>query len=68
MNLQAVKRLGWNPVVVWECEIRDMEKLESKLTMSPTVLNPSDPQTVLTAASISTASQAASSAASPTDD
>ena len=68
MNLQAVKKLGWNPVVVWECEIRDMEKLESKLTMSPTVLNPSDPPAGPTAAGISTASQAASSAVLPTGD
>ena len=32
MNLQAVTRLGWNPIIVWECEIRDIGKLETKLT------------------------------------
>lgn len=30
-NENALKSLGWNVVVVWECEIKDPEKLAMKL-------------------------------------
>jgi DNA mismatch endonuclease (patch repair protein) len=30
-NLNALHRLGWQVVVVWECETKDIEKLRSKL-------------------------------------
>jgi len=30
-NLRALDRLGWKALVVWECELRDMSRLERKL-------------------------------------
>jgi DNA mismatch endonuclease, patch repair protein len=30
-NLRALRMLGWRPVVVWECELEKMEKLEGRL-------------------------------------
>lgn len=29
--LDALKKMGWRPLVVWECEIRQPEKLKRKL-------------------------------------
>ncbi|KRB21885.1 endonuclease [Mesorhizobium sp. Root695] len=31
LNQEALKRLGWNVLVVWECELRQSEQLENKL-------------------------------------
>ena len=30
-NIAALRELGWRPIVVWECELRDLEKLEQRL-------------------------------------
>jgi DNA mismatch endonuclease, patch repair protein len=30
-NLRALGRQGWKALVVWECELRDMRRLERKL-------------------------------------
>ena len=30
-NVAALCELGWRPIVVWECELREMEKLERRL-------------------------------------
>jgi DNA mismatch endonuclease (patch repair protein) len=30
-NIEALRELGWRPMVVWECELRAMEKLERRL-------------------------------------
>ena len=30
-NMKALKRMGWNVLVVWECWTRDMPKLERRL-------------------------------------
>jgi DNA mismatch endonuclease, patch repair protein len=29
--LEALKQLGWKPLVVWECELRDMSRLRARL-------------------------------------
>ncbi|MBZ9995784.1 very short patch repair endonuclease [Mesorhizobium sp. BH1-1-4] len=31
LKQDALKRLGWNVLVVWECELRQSEQLENKL-------------------------------------
>jgi len=31
-NVQQLLRLGWTPLVIWSCEIRDKSKLKEKLT------------------------------------
>ena len=31
LKQEALKRLGWNVLVVWECELRQSEQLENKL-------------------------------------
>lgn len=31
LNERQLKKMGWEVAVVWECEIRDMIKLESRL-------------------------------------
>jgi DNA mismatch endonuclease (patch repair protein) len=31
-NVIALRRLGWRPLVVWECELKDRERLLRKLT------------------------------------
>jgi DNA mismatch endonuclease (patch repair protein) len=31
LKQEALKRLGWNVLVVWECELRQGEQLENKL-------------------------------------
>lgn len=31
-NKQLLQNLGWMPVVVWECELRNMKKLEDRLS------------------------------------
>lgn len=31
LNLAALRGLGWDAIVVWECELRDLEALASKL-------------------------------------
>lgn len=28
---RALRRLGWNVMTVWECEVRDLEKLERRI-------------------------------------
>ncbi len=30
-NMQKLEYLGWNVLIVWECETRDREKLVDKL-------------------------------------
>jgi DNA mismatch endonuclease (patch repair protein) len=30
-NVSAVRELGWRPVIVWECQCRDAEKLAARL-------------------------------------
>ena len=30
-NLRALRLLGWRPVVIWECELEKMDKLEGRL-------------------------------------
>jgi DNA mismatch endonuclease (patch repair protein) len=30
-NLQALSRMGWESLVVWECELRDLGRLEVRL-------------------------------------
>lgn len=30
-NMHLLHNLGWRPVVVWECELRNMDKLEDRL-------------------------------------
>lgn len=30
-NIQALKKLGWKPFVVWECELKDLDRLQKKL-------------------------------------
>jgi len=29
---QALRRLGWSTLVVWECQLKDAEKLESRIS------------------------------------
>ena len=31
-NLAALRRLGWRPLVVWECELEDPARVQKKLT------------------------------------
>lgn len=31
MNIRALEQLGWNVIVVWECELNNMDKLKSRL-------------------------------------
>jgi DNA mismatch endonuclease (patch repair protein) len=30
-NIQKLLSLGWDPIIVWNCEIKDVNKLKSKL-------------------------------------
>jgi len=30
-RLAALRRAGWKPLVVWECEVRDLSKVKAKL-------------------------------------
>jgi DNA mismatch endonuclease, patch repair protein len=30
-NVEALKESGWNPILVWECELKDRAKLTEKL-------------------------------------
>lgn len=30
-NIQSLRHLGWNPVVIWECETKDWSNLREKL-------------------------------------
>ena len=30
-NLQELRRLGWNVLIIWTCEIKDTEQLQKKL-------------------------------------
>ena len=30
-NQRDLQRLGWNVIVVWECEVRDLEQLARRL-------------------------------------
>jgi len=32
-NLRTLKTLGWSALVVWECELRDMEKVQRQIQM-----------------------------------
>ena len=32
MNIHKIKEKGWDPIVVWGCEVKDVEKLTEKLT------------------------------------
>ena len=31
-NIKKLKRNGWNPIVIWECETYNFKKLQSKIT------------------------------------
>ena len=31
-NIYILQELGWSPVVVWECELRNMDKLRTRLS------------------------------------
>lgn len=33
-NQQELRQLGWNVIVVWECELRDVARLTKRLTRS----------------------------------
>lgn len=30
-NSEEAKRLGWRPIIIWECEIHDSQKLQERL-------------------------------------
>ena len=30
-NLKALKKLGWNVLVLWECQLKDIETLQSEI-------------------------------------
>ena len=30
--LTALRRLGWKPLVIWECEVRDLDRLRTRLS------------------------------------
>jgi DNA mismatch endonuclease (patch repair protein) len=30
-HLSALRKLGWMPLVIWECEIKDAERIEKKV-------------------------------------
>ena len=30
-NIKHLRKLGWNPIVVWQCEIKNLSKLEGRL-------------------------------------
>lgn len=32
VNLHVLKRLNWKPIVVWECELKNIAKLQKRLT------------------------------------
>lgn len=32
-NLEDATRLGWHPIVIWECEVRDLDKLAERLVL-----------------------------------
>ena len=31
VNIQALTNLGWTPIVIWECETRDIQTLETRI-------------------------------------
>jgi len=31
MNINKIKEKGWEPIIVWGCEVTDIEKLREKL-------------------------------------
>ena len=31
MKIHKLKKNGWEPIVVWGCEVKDIEKLSEKL-------------------------------------
>ena len=33
-NLQALKDSGWNVLTVWECELKDMDKIRARLQVA----------------------------------
>jgi DNA mismatch endonuclease (patch repair protein) len=30
-NLREIRRLGWDALVIWECQLKDMNALEKKI-------------------------------------
>ncbi len=30
-NIRKLRRIGWRPIVIWECQVKDREKLERSL-------------------------------------
>ena len=32
VNFEKIKALGWTPIIVWECEIKDIENIKIKLS------------------------------------
>jgi DNA mismatch endonuclease, patch repair protein len=30
-NIRSLRRLGWKPLVIWQCEMRNLEKLERRI-------------------------------------
>jgi DNA mismatch endonuclease (patch repair protein) len=30
-TIRALRKLGWQPLVIWQCEMRNLEKLERKI-------------------------------------
>lgn len=30
-NLEELNKMGWNSLVIWECELKDMERLEERI-------------------------------------
>ena len=41
VNIQALTNLGWTPIVIWECETRDIQTLETRIAA---VFHPSVPE------------------------
>jgi DNA mismatch endonuclease (patch repair protein) len=38
LNEQKLKELGWKVIIIWECELKDVEKLSIQLSNSLTLL------------------------------
>lgn len=33
-NIQSLRKLGWTPIIVWQCELKNIDRLQRKLVKS----------------------------------